>query len=99
MSDASFFPGGQASQRLADMRIDHQSRLRHSMLRGNVPDDDEDHVLVASPVGNTQAKRVAFMSGNDDFRAARLRCALACQEYNKLTEDASIEDRVTGWME
>ncbi|KAL1863151.1 hypothetical protein Daus18300_008144 [Diaporthe australafricana] len=99
MSENPFFRGGQASQHLADMRVDHQSGLRHNMLRGGGVDDEVDDFPVASPVGNTQAKRIAFMSGNDDFRAARLRCALACQGYNKLTEDASIEDRVTGWLD
>ncbi|KUI72202.1 hypothetical protein VM1G_07649 [Cytospora mali] len=47
---------------------------------------------------NTPVKRIAFMGGNDDFRAARMRCALACEEYNKLGEDAPIEDRVRGWL-
>jgi hypothetical protein len=37
------------------------------------------------------------MGGNDDFRDARMRCALACQRYNNLPEDVGIEDRVKGW--
>ncbi|KAJ0109452.1 hypothetical protein J7T55_000377 [Diaporthe amygdali] len=83
MSHQSSQYGGQGNQFLVDRRRDFI---------------EENDIVGASPVGNTQAKRIAFMSGNDDFRAARLRCALACQEYNKLSEDVSIEDRVKGWM-
>lgn len=83
MSHQSSQYGGQGNQFLVDRRRDFI---------------EENDIAGASPVGNTQAKRIAFMSGNDDFRAARLRCALACQEYNKLSEDVSIEDRVKGWM-
>ncbi|KAK7736168.1 hypothetical protein SLS53_007196 [Cytospora paraplurivora] len=43
------------------------------------------------------AKRIAFMGGNEDFRAARLRCAIACDEYNKLDQNAPIEARVKAW--
>lgn len=63
----------------------------------NMDGSEDDYSVGASPVSNGQARRIAFMSGNDDFRAARLRCALACQEYNKLPEDVAIEDRVEGW--
>ncbi|KAI3393354.1 hypothetical protein diail_4435 [Diaporthe ilicicola] len=98
MSDHLFYHGEQANQCFVDRRHDDYVRLRRNTLRHDMEDELEDNIVVASPVGNTQARRIGFMSGNDDFRAARLRCALACQEYNKLTEDASIEDRVTRWM-
>lgn len=51
---------------------------------------------IPSPI--TAAKRIAFMAGNADFRAARTRCALACEDYNKLREDAPVEDRVKSWL-
>lgn len=38
------------------------------------------------------------MAGRDDFRDARLRSALACEEYNKLAEDAAPEERVSKWL-
>lgn len=44
------------------------------------------------------ARPIAFMGGNDDFRAARMRCALACEKYNKLKEDAPLEDRINAWL-
>lgn len=91
-----FHRDGQASQCLVDRRLRYPIHLGTSDLPirdvGEVNDS-----AGASPVSNEQARRIAFMSGNDDFRAARLRCALACQEYNKLPEDVSIEDRVEGW--
>ncbi|ROW08721.1 hypothetical protein VPNG_06419 [Cytospora leucostoma] len=58
---------------------------------------------VSRPMGNMEikpipAKRIAFMGGNEDFRAARLRCAIACDEYNKLDQNAPIEARVKAWL-
>lgn len=88
---------GQASQCLADRRLGYQIHLGTSGLP-NMDGAEDDCSMGASPVSNGQARRIAFKSGNDDFRAARLRCALACQEYNKLPEDVAIEDRVDGWM-
>lgn len=44
------------------------------------------------------AQRIGFMAGKDDFRAARLRSALACEEYNKLAEDAAPEERMSKWL-
>lgn len=89
---------GQASQCLVDRRLGYQIHLGTSDLTTRDGDVGEDNYSVgASPVSNGQARRIAFMSGNDDFRAARLRCALACQEYNKLPEDVAIDDRVEGW--
>lgn len=41
--------------------------------------------------------RVAYMAGNDDFRAARLRAAVACEEYNRLSENATPEERILHW--
>lgn len=41
--------------------------------------------------------RVAYMAGNDDFRAARLRAAVACEEYNCLSENATPEERILHW--
>lgn len=87
---------GYASQTLVDRRLGYQIHVGTSDLP--IRDVDEgDCSMGVSPVSNEQTRRIAFMSGNDDFRAARLRCALACQEYNKLPEDVSIEDRVSGW--
>lgn len=43
-------------------------------------------------------RRVAFMAGKDDFRAARTRAALACEEYNRLSEGATAEERISHWM-
>lgn len=88
--------GGQASQCLVDRRLGYQIHLGTSDLPTRGAGEDE-YSAGPSPVSNGQARRIAFMSGNDDFRAARLRCALACQEYNKLPEDVGIEDRVGGW--
>lgn len=88
--------GGPASQCLVDRRLGYQIHVGTSDLPVRDVGEDEDSAG-ASPVSNSQARRTAFMSGNDDFRAARLRCALACQEYNKLPEDVAIEDRVNGW--
>lgn len=51
---------------------------------------------VPSPI--PVAKRIAFMGGNADFREARIRCALACEEYNDLKEDTPVEDRVKAWL-
>lgn len=64
----------------------------------------ETHASVKPAIDNNMAKkwtstrRIAFMAGKDDFRAARMRCALACEEYNKLSEGATPEDRISGWM-
>ncbi|ROV94755.1 hypothetical protein VMCG_08859 [Cytospora schulzeri] len=72
------------------------------MDNDNIQPDDvplsgsEKHKRV--PELNLDPKRIAFMGGNDDFRAARTRCALACAEYNKLKEDAPVEDRVKAWL-
>lgn len=86
---------GQASQCLVDRRLGYQIHLGTSDLPIRDVVGEENYSI--SPVSNGQARRIAFMSGNDDFRAARLRCALACQEYNKLPEDVAIDDRVEGW--
>ncbi|POS72625.1 carbohydrate O-acetyltransferase [Diaporthe helianthi] len=87
---------GQARQGWFDRRLGYQIHVGTSDLPAR--DTCEDGFSMgASPVSNEQARRIAFMSGNDDFRAARLRCAIACQEYNKLPEDVAIEDRVKGW--
>lgn len=45
------------------------------------------------------AKRpqVAFPAANSDYRAARLRSAVACRAYNDLPEDAPSEQRVALW--
>lgn len=43
-------------------------------------------------------RRVAYMAGNDDFRAARLRAAVACEEYNRLSESATPEERILHWI-
>lgn len=100
MCDQSFqkssLRGGEANQCLVDKRLGYPIHLGTSDLPSRDEGEDNDSVG-ASPVSNGQARRIAFMSGNDDFRAARLRCALACQEYNKLPEDVAIEDRVEGW--
>lgn len=100
MCDHSFHQsslrGGEASQCLADRRLRYPIHVGTSDMQTR--DEGEDNCSGgASPVSNGQARRIAFMSGNDDFRAARLRCALACQEYNKLPEDVAIDDRVDGW--
>lgn len=87
---------GQASQSFFNRRLGYHIHVGTSDLA--IRDVDEEiYSAGASPVSNGQARRIAFMSGNDDFRAARLRCALACQEYNKLPEDVAIDDRVRGW--
>lgn len=44
------------------------------------------------------AERIAFMAGRDDFRNARMRCAIACQEYNNMAEDGTAEDRMAKWL-
>lgn len=44
------------------------------------------------------AERIAFMAGRDDFRGARLRCAIACQEFNNMPEDGTADDRMTRWL-
>lgn len=43
-------------------------------------------------------RRVAFMAGKDDFRGARTRSALACEQYNRLSESATAEERRVRWM-
>lgn len=43
-------------------------------------------------------RRVAYMAGNDDFRAARLRAAVACEAYNRLSESATPEERILHWI-
>lgn len=45
------------------------------------------------------SERVAFMAGRDDFRSARMRCAVACREYNSMAEDAPAEERAAKWLE
>lgn len=47
---------------------------------------------------HNSTRRVAYMAGKDDFRAARMRCALACEDYNKLSESAMPEERLIHWM-
>lgn len=60
-----------------------------------LPDNQQTNTI-STP--KTPAKRIAFMGGNADFRAARMRCALACEECNKLKEDAAVEDRTKAWL-
>lgn len=63
----------------------------------------ETHTSIKTMIDNnmankkTSTRRVAYMAGKDDFRAARMRCALACEEYNKLSEGATAEERIAGW--
>ncbi|KAF2671483.1 trimeric LpxA-like protein [Microthyrium microscopicum] len=38
-------------------------------------------------------QRTEFPAGNQDYRAARLRAAIACQDYNSQGEEASAEQR------
>jgi hypothetical protein len=42
-------------------------------------------------------KRIPFPAGNDLYRAARVRCSIACREYNNQPEDATSEDRAKLW--
>ncbi len=41
----------------------------------------------------------SFPAGNDDFRAARDRCARACRAFNDTHEDAAPTERATRWLE
>jgi hypothetical protein len=38
-----------------------------------------------------------FYGGEPDFRAARLRCALACQAYNRQDENTPPQERSRLW--
>jgi len=42
---------------------------------------------------------VNFPAGNDDFRAARNRCAAACRRFNETPEDATADVRSMRWLE
>ncbi|KAE9971652.1 hypothetical protein EG328_005473 [Venturia inaequalis] len=42
-------------------------------------------------------RRTPFAAGNDLYRAARLRCAIACRQYNNQPEDSSPEERAILW--
>jgi len=42
---------------------------------------------------------VAFPAGNDDFRAARDRCAQACRRFNDTPEDSPGEVRSSRFLE
>lgn len=44
------------------------------------------------------ADRIAYMAGQADFRAARVRCNDACIEYNSTPEHASTAERATKWL-
>jgi ribosomal protein L16/L10AE len=44
------------------------------------------------------ADRIAYMAGQDDFRAARVRCNDACIEYNSTPEHASTAERAAKWL-
>ncbi|KAH7060576.1 trimeric LpxA-like protein [Macrophomina phaseolina] len=46
---------------------------------------------------NTKSSSVPFPAADDDFRAARLRCAMACQMYNQMPENATVEHRSRLW--
>lgn len=52
--------------------------------------DESDHAPVAG---------VAFPAGNDDFRAARNRCAQACRRFNETPEDSPPELRSSLFLE
>jgi len=45
------------------------------------------------------AAGVAFPAGNDDFRAARDRCAQACRRFNETPEDSPGELRSSRFLE
>ncbi|KAK3690185.1 trimeric LpxA-like protein [Podospora appendiculata] len=42
---------------------------------------------------------IIFPAGNDDFRAARDRCAQACRRFNNTPEDASPDVRSSLWLD
>ncbi|PSR81345.1 trimeric LpxA-like protein [Coniella lustricola] len=44
------------------------------------------------------ADRVAYMAGQGDFRAARVRCTNACIEYNSTPENAPTTERAAKWL-
>ncbi|KAH8895862.1 trimeric LpxA-like protein [Thozetella sp. PMI_491] len=41
----------------------------------------------------------SFPAGNDDFRAARDRCARACRAFNDTHEDAAPSERASRWLD
>lgn len=49
-------------------------------------------------VKRNPVRRTAYMASRDDFRAARTRCALACEQYNQMSEDAATEERLSKWL-
>jgi hypothetical protein len=44
-----------------------------------------------------RANRVSFPAADPQYRAARMRCAIACRNYNNQREDASPEERASLW--
>jgi hypothetical protein len=42
-------------------------------------------------------KRIPFPAADASYRAARLRSAIACREYNNQPEDATAEQRAKLW--
>jgi hypothetical protein len=40
-----------------------------------------------------------FPAGESEYRSARLRCAVACQNYNRQPENATPEQRTALWLE
>jgi hypothetical protein len=44
-----------------------------------------------------RANRIPFPAADNSHRAARLRCALACRNYNNQREDVSPEERAALW--
>ncbi|KAK3934617.1 trimeric LpxA-like protein [Diplogelasinospora grovesii] len=54
------------------------------------------HAAAAATAGTAG---IAFPAGNDDFRAARNRCAQACRRFNNTPEDAAPELRSSRWLD
>lgn len=48
-------------------------------------------------MASTKLNNIRFPAGDDDHRAARLRCAMACQAYNMMPENATVEQRSKLW--
>lgn len=66
---------------------------------GKVEGETKDQrIPVEGMISPNKAERIAYMADRADFRAARMRCARACEEYNNMDEDSSTEERMSKWL-
>jgi hypothetical protein len=52
-----------------------------------------------APNRRRQSYGAEFPAGEQRFRSARLRCAIACQNYNRQPEDTSAKERSRLFLE